>query len=1053
MQFNVGLSFWRLQTADGIIRLPYRNQAMRPPNFEDRYDAETVFYDVFWDADYRSVVIVAAPLLGLPADLPFTLRAIPSGTPCEFSCEPRPHNALITLTPPPGTHALEAAWGDHRIVLPIQPSGDAPFAGRNVIYTLQRDNDLVWIRDWAQFYAQEHGADAAIVYDNGSTRYSRAEVAHTLAGVAGIEDVAVVDWPFPYGAFDCREELSFNIFDAAYCQVAGFEHVRRRFAPKVRGLANVDLDELIVRRGTRTMFDAAAQAPSGFARIFGYWNENARSAQDAARPQRRHRDFPYVSKPEPRVCESKWVIVPERLSHFAMLHIHDVYNARTTETADFCLYHFRGINTMWDSERLLFGERATEFIASEEAHQKVPELAEAMARVFDQGDDGAFTSRASSPRPEIAAHVARMESGRAAGRGEGARALALAREAIALDPAIQSFHEHLASLLPADDPEAKAARERAAALREADFGSHFIKGFREWVLSGPGGAVRHFERAMALDPDNSSHVFHWLACLLALDRMDDIVAAIPKVMAVMPDGPIMSCLVAALTKTGDGEAATRLCEEAAARNPDDAGLRGLLARSYLREGRLEEAQTALEAANRLATHARIGDRLARISLNEDGAFHAHANTLSWSLDRGGFEDIAAELAEAQGRPQDALAHMREYAWGRYPHAPVFRRLVQLYADAGDKDGERDAEAVIGRIVGFAALTQPTPDEGAWKAQRWRLFIATEKATWLVRNGRPEEADATLRENGDVIGAELILACARLAMRKQLPEWAERWTRMALAAEADLAEGHLVLARTLLVRNKPAEAIAAAQQAVKLAPDKADAHLALLHALQADKRVAEVAEVAGQVIALVPDHLPARTALFNTLLQNGETEAALEAAEAAYAALPQVAVFAINLVRAHLARNEVAAAQAVAETACARWPQHFDLHFLHGQCLMRLERPGEALAVAKAALAIDPTTARGYNLAARAAIQSHDFAYAVDAFRGYIAHGKDLGPAPYLEIARLLLRQHRFEEALEAVDKAIADGAKDAEPLRERALAGLAQPPGGTAPRQPQSQTS
>lgn len=1053
MQFNVGLSYWRLQTADGVIRLPSRNQAMRPPNFEDRYDAETVFYDVFWDENYRKVVIVAAPLLGLPADLPFTLRAVPSATPCEYSCEPRPHNTLITLTPPPGTHALEAAWGDHRIVLPIQPCGDTLFAGRNVIYTLQRDNDLVWIRDWAHFYAREHGADAAIVYDNGSTRYSRAEVANTLASVAGIEDVAVVDWPFPYGAFDCREELSFNIFDAAYCQVAGFEHVRRRFAPKTRALANVDLDELIVRRGTRTMFDAAAQAPSGFVRIFGYWNENARSAQDAARPQRRHRDFPYVSKPEPRVCESKWVVVPERLSHFAMLHIHDVYNARTTESADFCLYHFRGINTMWDSERLLFGERGAEFIASEEAHQKVPELAEAMARAFDRDDDGAFTSRVTPPRPEIAAHVARMESGRAAARGDGARALALAREAIALAPAIQSYHEHLASLLAADDPEAKAARERAAALREADFGSHFIKGFREWVLSGPAGALGQFERAMALDPDNPSHVFHWLACLLALDRMDDIVAAIPKAMAVMPDGPIMSCLVAALTRTGEGEAAIGLCEEAAARNPDDAGVHGLLARAYLREGRLAEARAALAAANRLATHERIGDRLARISLNEGGAFHAHANTLSWSLDRGGFEDIAAELAEAEGRPAEALAHMREYAWGRYPHAPVFRRLVQLYADAGDKEGEREAEAVIGRIVGFAALTQPTPDEGAWKAQRWRLFIATEKATWLVRNRRLEEADATLRQYGDVVGAELILACARLAMRTQMPEWAERWARMALGAEADLAEGHLVLARALLARNKSAEAIAAAQQAVALAPDMPDAHVTLMHALQAGKRGEEVAGVAGTVIALAPDHVPARTALFNTLLQNGETEAALEAAKAAQAAFPQVAVFAINVVRAHLALNEAEAAQAVAEAACARWPKHFDLHFLHGQCLMRLERPGEALAVAKAALAIDPAAARGYNLAARAAIQSHDFAYAVEAFRGYIAHGKDLGPAPYLEVARLLLRQHRFAEALEALDQAIAHGAKDAGPLRERALAGLAQAPAAAPPRQPQSQTS
>lgn len=1039
MRFEAGISAWRLETADGTVRLPYRNPAMRPRNFEDRYDAETVFFDVFWDSDYRGVVIVAAPMLGLSEDLPFTLRALPSGTPCDFAAERRPYNVRITLTPPAGTVALEALWGGQRIVLPIQPNGNAAFAGRNVIYTLQRDNDLVWIRDWAHFYAREHGADVAVVYDNGSTRYSRAEVANTLAGVAGLEAVMVLDWPFPYGAFDCREELSFNVFDAAYCQVAAFEHVRRRFCADARGLANVDLDELIVRRGQRTMFDAAAEAQSGYLRIFGYWNENARAPEDAARPQRRHRDFPYVSKPAARPCESKWVVVPQRLDHFATLHIHDVYNARTTESADFCLYHFRGINTMWDRERLTFGTRAAEFVADESVHQKVPELAEALARVFDTGDDGGFESRVVAARPEMAAYIARIESGRAAGRGATEAAIALAREAIALDPAIQSYHEHLATLLEADDPEAAAARERAAALREADHGSHFVLGLREWVLSGPAGALGHFTRAMELQPDNPRHVFHVLACLLALDRLDDILALIPRAMDAAPDGPVLGCIATALIRKGDRETLLSICEEAAARRPQDAGVQGALARARLANGRLAEARLALDEAERLGTLERVNDELA--TMNEDSTFHAHA--LWWSRDRGGFEDIAADLAEAEGRTSDAIAHLREHAWGRYPHAPLFRRLALLCQQAGEEEGAREAEAVIGRILDFPAMTQPTPDEGEWKARRWRLFLVTEKATWLIRHDRPAEADETLQTFADVTGPELLVSCARLAIRAHHPEWAERWSRQALAVNDEIAEGHLILSRALMARGAAADALAAADRAVALAPDLAEAHLARMSVLQAEKRVTEVVETASRVIAIAPDHIPARTALFNTLLQNEDTERALVEAKRAQVAFPEVPVYAINLVRAHLAAGAEADALAAADAALARWPRHFDLHFLRGQALMRLDRAAEALAAARAAVAIEPQTPRGYNLAARAAIKADDIAYAVEAFRGLIAHGRNLGPAPHLEVTRLLLRQRRFAEALEAADAAAAHGAGEAVgPLRERALAGLAQ-------RQPQ----
>ena len=50
------------------------------------------------------------------------------------------------------------------------------FAGRNCLMTLSRDNALDWIRDWAAFHVREHGADAVLFFDNGSTDYRPEEI-------------------------------------------------------------------------------------------------------------------------------------------------------------------------------------------------------------------------------------------------------------------------------------------------------------------------------------------------------------------------------------------------------------------------------------------------------------------------------------------------------------------------------------------------------------------------------------------------------------------------------------------------------------------------------------------------------------------------------------------------------------------------------------------------------------------------------------------------------------------------------------------------------------
>ncbi|UXN74149.1 hypothetical protein N8D56_02365 [Devosia sp. A8/3-2] len=68
-------------------------------------------------------------------------------------------------------------------------------AGDRVIFTINKDNNLEWIADWARFYVKEHGATAVVVYDNGSTEYGLDDIRSTLAAVEGLKKFLVIPCP------------------------------------------------------------------------------------------------------------------------------------------------------------------------------------------------------------------------------------------------------------------------------------------------------------------------------------------------------------------------------------------------------------------------------------------------------------------------------------------------------------------------------------------------------------------------------------------------------------------------------------------------------------------------------------------------------------------------------------------------------------------------------------------------------------------------------------------------------------------------------------------
>ncbi len=343
-------------------REPTRPAEHRDADFDAKYDADTLFYDAFPDSD-RRIVLVGPPFLNLkPALERMTLTARPSGAACSFQIRELDRHGQIHVSAPDGTTSLtlSAAFGTTEI--PINPSEVDLFAGRRVMFTQSKNNHLGWIQDWVRFSRDVHGADAVLIYDNGSTAYSVADLAEALGALDGIAVARVVSWPYKFGpqGFDAK-----RFWDSDYGQHGVWEHGRRRFLTAAASVQCSDVDELILSRDGSSIFEAAENQRFGVCRYYGRWVmgiEGREPAPDKA--DKRHRDYHVVRRERPVKrfglisidadrCPPKWTIVPSKCPPDAQWRIHAIggHPASRLMTDRFSYRHFREISDSWKYAR------------------------------------------------------------------------------------------------------------------------------------------------------------------------------------------------------------------------------------------------------------------------------------------------------------------------------------------------------------------------------------------------------------------------------------------------------------------------------------------------------------------------------------------------------------------------------------------------------------------------------------------------------------------------------------------------------------------------------
>jgi hypothetical protein len=222
----------------------------------------------------------------------------------------------------------------------------APFEGKNCLLTLSKDKDLAWIQDWAAYHVKEHGAQALLLFDNGSSRYGVEDIEASLGAVEGLETFAVIPAPFPHGALGKRPfwEPPSKFLQGGILNLAG-----QRFLGRARGVLSVDVDELIWSKEGRSVFDEAAASPLGYLRISGSW---VFPAPDREGPCR-HRDHAYADS-RSREGREKWCLVPggPLKSHYWDVHrIRGVFRQHLTASTRCRYWHFSHVSTDWKENR------------------------------------------------------------------------------------------------------------------------------------------------------------------------------------------------------------------------------------------------------------------------------------------------------------------------------------------------------------------------------------------------------------------------------------------------------------------------------------------------------------------------------------------------------------------------------------------------------------------------------------------------------------------------------------------------------------------------------
>lgn len=356
---------WVLPADSPVLRDHVRPQTRQTDHYLERYDRHTLYYDCVYLKDRAAYLFTAPRFLNLWKLFRTGLTA-DGKSPARIRRRTWLRFDQVEVAAPPGS--LSLTFGEEARLIDARASLSGGFAGLNCLVTVNKNNALTWIADWAAYHVAVQGADGVVLFDNGSTDYRPSDICETLAQVPGLKTALVYSAPYPYGPSDKsgRFDVSPRFFQSAMLNIA-----RRDALAKARAVLNIDIDEIVRRHeGQESVFDRATQTPLGMVMIDGTWAYPAPDT-DGPVPQGAH----VWQQEPPRSCNPKWCAVPSGWISKLGWSVHQIgplrRPPRTAQNAA-SLLHCRGTSTGWKKKR---------FVPPKGLHHS-PDLADFMARYF-----------------------------------------------------------------------------------------------------------------------------------------------------------------------------------------------------------------------------------------------------------------------------------------------------------------------------------------------------------------------------------------------------------------------------------------------------------------------------------------------------------------------------------------------------------------------------------------------------------------------------------------------------------------------------------------------
>ncbi|NBO21160.1 MAG: hypothetical protein EBU97_04335, partial [Rhodobacteraceae bacterium] len=286
------------------------------------FDAATVFYAGWQTTAENRIALYGPPLRNLKAQIRQTRFLSGSRTLSLRSV--RDHYKFSKTTLAGSVERGEVQFANPAFAgsLPVQHSmmGRA-FAGKNVIYTMSKNNDLRWIVDWLTWHHKRHGANAFVIVDNQSSAYSADDLADALRSVSGYDQGMVILAPFPFGP---RRQAAASL---QYLQLAMHNMIFEQLLHRSRAVLFTDIDELVFANADLSIFDAACDSWLGVVGIAGRWMH-----QPLGTPARHGAHV--LLRPDDAACAPKYCATPRGLARVFQPNVHGLRHIGRRRIAD-----------------------------------------------------------------------------------------------------------------------------------------------------------------------------------------------------------------------------------------------------------------------------------------------------------------------------------------------------------------------------------------------------------------------------------------------------------------------------------------------------------------------------------------------------------------------------------------------------------------------------------------------------------------------------------------------------------------------------------------------